>query len=246
MRWLAILGALALVLVSAMVWLVVSDDEPVSEGKLIPAKTHQEDSSFRANRNKPIRPGTGPRLNESRSGGIRKVKEDKPVDENTVQSFGQEFEHKWYEDRRRLGKDRHKEMEKLWFKGRRPRGDPKAMANLEKLLEEFPDTNRAGCAAFELGHHYMRSRSLPLEERRKKAEKYWTMVEERYPDTLCEYNAPAMGLSMLALANWVYKDKDPGMARRLLEELIEKHKGETDHLGRPLEKSAKRLLESLK
>ncbi len=245
MRLLMVLGVCALILMGIMVWLVMGDDESVPDDAVMVAD-HHEDSSFRAGRDKPILPGKGPRVKPVATAEVNRVKTDKPVNEDTVQSFGQEFERKWYEDRRRLGKDRHKRMEELWFKGRRPRGDPKAMANLEKLLKEFPDTNRAGCAALELGHHYMRSRSLPLAERRKKAEEYWTMVEDRYSDTLCEYNAPAKGLSMLALANWVYKDNDPGMARRLLEEIIEKHKGETDHLGRPLEMSARRILESLK
>jgi hypothetical protein len=137
-------------------------------------------------------------------------------------------------------------MEQLWFQGRRPRGDPEAIEKLEKILKEYPDTNRAGCAAFELGHHYIRNRSLNLADRRKKAEEYWHLVDERYRDNLCEYNSHPAALSKLAMATWVYRYTDPAAARRLLEEVINKHTGETDHLGQPLEETASRLLEQIK
>ena len=75
---------------------------------------------------------------------------------------------------------------------------------------------------------------------------YWHKVEQSYAGSLCEYNAPAAGMSKLALATWVYRSTDPSMARRLLEEVISKHEGETDHLGRPLGATAKRILERLK
>lgn len=51
---------------------------------------------------------------------------------------------------------------------------------------------------------------------------------------------------MSKLATWVYRHSDPAMARRLLEELVREHQGETDHLGRPLAVSAKRVLGLLK
>ncbi|RME25412.1 MAG: hypothetical protein D6806_07885 [Deltaproteobacteria bacterium] len=165
--------------------------------------------------------------------------------EKQVLELGKEFHQKWYADRERLGPERHKQMERLWWEGRRPRGSPESIAKLEKLLEEYPDTNRAGCAAYELGQHYVRNRALPLDKRRKMAEHYWLLVDERYRDSLCEYNAPADGLAKLALVNWVYRYTDPAMARRLLEEIIEKHKGETDHLGQPLEQVARRMLQQL-
>ena len=167
-----------------------------------------------------------------------------PTDKQVLE-LGKEFHDKWYSDRERLGPDRHRQMEKLWFEGRRPRGSPDAIAKLEKILEEFPDTNRAGCAAYELGQHYIRNRSLALDKRRKMAEHYWLLVDQRYRDSLCEYNAPAGGMSKLALVNCIYRYTDPAMARRLLEEIIEKHKGETDHLGQPLELVARRMLEQL-
>jgi hypothetical protein len=163
-----------------------------------------------------------------------------PPDPNEL---GKPFHDKWYADRSLLGPAQHKNMEKLWLEGRRPRGDPNSISRLEQLINAYPNTNRAGCAAFELGHHYLKNKSLDPGTRRQKARTYWHMVDERYRDSVCEYNAPAAGLSKLALANWIYRHTDPGMARRLLEELIRDHQGETDHLGKPLAQSAQKILE---
>lgn len=249
MRTLLVIGGLALVAVGLLVGLVLFDsDEGAVETPQVLAGSDTPEPNVRPGRDQRIRPG--PQPERPKPSPDRKPRPGKdaqgPVTDDTVQKFGQEFEARWRKDRERLGAERHKEMERLWFEGRRPRGDPESIEKLEKLLEEFPDTNRAGCAAMELGHHYMRSRSLPMEERRKKAAEYWHRVEDRYSDVLCEYNAPAAGMSKLALATWIYRSTDPGMARRLLQEVIDKHEGETDHLGRPLSATAKRILERLK
>ncbi len=243
MRWLIILGCLAVAAVGVMIGLVLFDEGPPSR-PIVDETGDTAGDSGPAHRTEPS-PARTIRRNrlEPRSRGTETAAG--PVDEDNVHRFGQEFERKWYEDRSKLGAERHLEMEKLWFEGRRPRGDPGSIGILERLLREFPDTNRAGCAAMELGHHYIRRRDQDLDARRKKARELWHQVEQRYGDVLCEYNAPAGGLSKLALATWVYRHTDPGMARRLLEEIIARHQGETDHLGRPLEQTARRLLKRL-
>jgi hypothetical protein len=167
-------------------------------------------------------------------------------DETNIQTFGQEFEKKWRQDREKLGTERHREMEKLWMEGRRPRGNKDSEARLEQILRDYPDTNRAGCAAYELGHHYVRDRSLDLAAKRQKAEEAWKMVGDRYRDSLCEFNEPANAMSKIGLSMWVYRYTDKAMARRLLEEVIAKHPGETDHLGQRVEDLAGTLLEDLK
>jgi hypothetical protein len=242
------LAGLALLAVGVLIGLVLMDAPPPPETPppdLPVAAPDPEPSPLPPIRPAPTRPrrATGGKVGRSGSAG---ADADQPLDAEAVQRFGQAFEKKWLADRERLGAERHREMERLWFEGRRPRGDPEAVAKLERLLEEFPDTNRAGCAAMELGHHAIRSRTLDLEARRERAQRYWHLVEQRYDDTLCEYNAPAAGMSKLALATWVYRHTDPAMARRLLEEVVRQHQGETDHLGRPLEVSAKRVLGLLK
>ncbi len=171
--------------------------------------------------------------------------EDAEVTVETVQRFGQEFERRWYADRDRLGAERHHEMEQLWFQGRRPRGDPQAAEKLERLLREYPDTNRAGCAALELGHHRLRQPGASLEERRRQAAEAWRLVTDRHADTLCEYNAPAAGRAKLALASQVLRYTDPAEARRVLQEVIAGHEGETDRRGQPLAETARMLLEAL-
>ena len=244
MRWLFVLGGLAVVMVGLLVVLVVWDDGPMpldsprlSDPGLDDSVSPTHDFTIRRH---PVRPAKDLRPDAAGPKNADRVTED------NVLSFGQEFESKWHADKERLGQERHQQMEKLWFEGRRPRGDPESIEKLERLVHDYPDTNRAGCAAMELGHHYLRNRALDLQARREKAAEYWHDVERRHADTLCEYNAPAAGLSKLALATWIYRKSDPGLARRLAQEIIDEHQGETDHLGRPLEVSARRLLESLK
>jgi len=165
--------------------------------------------------------------------------------EEQLLELGREFHDKWYEDRRRLGEERHKEMEKLWFQGRRPRGRGDSIAKLEKILQDFPETNRAGCAAYELGHHYLKNNALSVEERLRRAEEYFRLAEERYRDSLCEFNAAVAPLARLALAVWIYKSSDPVLAKRLIEQVIAQDGDKTDHLGQSLGEVARRLLETM-
>ncbi len=248
MRWMIALVVLALLAVGVLLGLVLMDEPPPPEAP--PSGPPLAEPEPEPEPLPPIRPGPT-RPGDASGGAIGRpgsdgAAADEPLDAEAVQRFGEAFEKKWLADRERLGVERHREMERLWFEGRRPRGDAEAMAKLERLLDEFPDTNRAGCAAMELGHHAMRSRTLDLDARRERAQRHWHLVEQRYDDTLCEYNSPAAGMSKLALATWVYRHTDPAMARRLLEELVREHQGETDHLGRPLAVSAKRVLGLLK
>ncbi|RLB58210.1 MAG: hypothetical protein DRI34_05615 [Deltaproteobacteria bacterium] len=246
MRGLLILAAVALLLVGGLVVFVAIDSgmEPVAapvepEPAAPPVK--------RGSRPVPHYPPMArrPQLpDRAREEKIATAGAD--ASEQQILELGKEFHDKWYEDRRRLGEERHRQMEKLWFGGRRPRGSAKSIARLEELLREFPDTNRAGCAAYELGQHYMRLRNLPLNKRREKAEHYWRLVGERYRDTICEFNEPAAAMSQLALVNWVYRYTDPARARRLLEDIIKNDQGQTDHLGQPLPDLARRMLEVIK
>lgn len=246
MRVLLVVGGLAVVVVGVLIVLVM------------PGGGEQEDSAPAVTAGGPepapasgrYRPSAETRraMVKALSGKERDKEMEKAgeLDEKTVMRFGQEFENKWRQDREKLGRERHKEMERLWFQGRRPRGDPDAIEKLEKILEEYPDTNRAACAAFELGHHFIRNRSIKLDDRRKKAEEYWRLVGERYPENLCEYNSHPAALSKLSMATWIFRHTDPAAARRLLEEVIDKHAGETDRLGQPLEETASRLLDQIK
>ncbi len=246
MRVLLVIGGLAVLFVGVLIFLVLSgggeEDAPAAAVTAAAPETAPAPGRYRPSAQ------TRRAMAAALSGKEREkaMEEAGELDENTVMHFGQEFEKKWHQDKEKLGRERHKEMERLWFQGRRPRGNPDSMEKLEKILEEFPDTNRAGCAAFELGHHYIRNRSIGLDQRRQKAEEYWRMADERYSESLCEYNAHPAALSKLAMAAWVYRYTDPSRARRILEEVIEKHAGETDHLGQPLELTAGRLLDQIK
>jgi len=244
MRVLLYIGGLTVIVVGVLVALVLSGGEDVSESAVTAPAPEPEPTSRR------YRPSAATRraMVKANSGEEREKEMDEAgeLNDKTVMEFGGEFEKKWHSDKEKLGRERHKEMERLWFQGRRPRGEPESMEKLEKILEEYPDTNRAACAAFELGHHYIRNRSMGLDDRRKKAEEYWRLVDDRYQDGLCEYNAHPAALSKMARAAWVYRYTDPSRARRMLEEVIEKHQGETDHLGQPLEATANRMLDQIK
>lgn len=246
MRGLLILAALALLVVGGLVVFVALDSEVtpvVAPVQPQPAARPMRPSSRPVRRFSPMprRPQLPDRVQEEKI-----ARAGAAASEQQILELGKEFHDKWYADRRRLGEERHRQMEKLWFSGRRPRGSAKSMAKLEELLREFPDTNRAGCAAYELGQHYMRLRSLPLEKRRKKAEQYWRLVDERYRDTICEFNEPARAMSKLALVNWIYRYTDPARARRMLEDIIKNDQGQTDHLGQPLPDLARRMLKIIK
>ncbi|MBW1808673.1 MAG: hypothetical protein JRJ19_04000 [Deltaproteobacteria bacterium] len=246
MRALLVVGCLCVLLVAGLIaFMLLGDDSETNFKPPTPATVVKKPKPAQPVRRYPQQT-VNPRnmTDEARENRIVAMNEE--IDGKAVMQFGKEFHDKWYKDREQLGVERHKEMEKLWFAGRRPRGKAESIEQLEKLIEEFPDTNRAGCAAFELGHHYMRDRTLDLKQRRAKAEHYWHLTEDRYRDSLCEYNAQPAAMSKLAMATWVYRSTDPGKAKRLLEEVIEKHKGQTDHLGQPLEVTAKRMLELIK
>jgi len=245
MRVLLYIGGLAVLVVGVLIALVLTGGEEetaTAEVSVPPVETRPAPRRYRPS-DKTRRAMANALSGKERD---KEMEEAGELNEKNIMHFGGEFEKKWHEDKEKLGRERHKEMERLWFQGRRPRGNPESMEKLEKILEEYPETNRAACAAFELGHHYLRSRSMTLDDRRKKAEEYWRMVDERYSDSLCEYNAHPAALSKMAMATWVYRYTDPAQARRLLEEVIDKHAGETDHLGQPLENTANRLLDQLK
>ncbi len=240
MRALLILGGLCLLLVGGLMLVVLMDGDegvgsavsshvlPVDQPKMPEGKRFGQDRTRPVSAGKAVGPGS------------------RAITEKNVIQFGKEFHDKWYQDRELLGIERHQEMEDLWLYGRRPRGSMESIKKLEQVVRDFGNTNRAGCAAMELGHHYIRNRSMGLEERRKKAEYYWHLAEDRYRDSLCEYNSHPAALSKLGLAAWVYRKKDPAMARRLLKEISEEHKGETDHLGKPLEESVQRILKTIR
>jgi hypothetical protein len=244
MRVLLYVGGLAVVLVGVLIALVLTGDDEGDSAPAVSAPVVSEPQPRRYRPSAESRRAMAKALSgKEREKGMDEAGE---LNEKNIMHFGGEFEKKWHEDKKKLGREQHKEMERLWFQGRRPRGNPESMEKLEKIIEEYPDTNRAACAAFELGHHYIRSRSMPPDDRRKKAEGYWRMVNERYSDSLCEYNAHPAALSKVAMAAWVYRYTDPARARRMLEEVVEKHAGETDHLGQPLENTANRLLDQIK
>ena len=242
MRVLLYIGGLAVVVVGVLIALVLSGGDEGTSAPVVTAPAPEPEPRYRPSA------ATRRAMIKAQSGEEREKEMDEAgeLNEKTVMHFGGEFEKKWHADKEKLGRERHKEMERLWFQGRRPRGDPESMEKLERIVKEFPDTNRAACAAFELGHHYIRNRSMGLDDRRKKAEEYWRLVDDRYSDSLCEYNAHPAALSKLAMAAWVYRYTDPSRARRMLEEIVEKHAGETDHLGQPLEATANRMLDQIK
>jgi hypothetical protein len=252
MRLLLIIGGLAVLAISAMIFFVMTEDyeevEYSEPAKTVPSRTKPKFDRADRKEREFVRKPEPRRPAAEREKPVRSYpgqQDGKLIEDGNVVEFGKEFENKWREDREKLGTDRHKQMEKLWFEGRRPRGGPGTIEKLKKIIKEFPDTNRAGCAALELGYHQMRNREIKFEERRKKAEEYWTMTQERYQDTICEYNSNASAMSEMALAIWVYRYTDRARAKSILEQVIEKYPGETDHLGQPLEIMAKRFVKIL-
>lgn len=250
MRWLLLLLAFAVLVVAVLIFMVVQSTPTGIEQSESSLTFEVERTTELGQSETPIKPKKNARhlaLEDVGTDSDIKPKNSStdPSEEPTLK-FGVEFEKKWAQDRSRLGNEQHQEMERLWREAKAHRGAQESIEKLEKILSEYPHTNRAGCAALELGHQYRQSPKLDRSARMEKAARYWHMAEEQYRDSLCEYNAPAAGLSKLALATWVYQTSDPQRARLLLLELIEKHQGETNHLGQPLSEVAQKLLQRLK
>ncbi len=236
MRLFVIVACLAIAVIVTLALLVWQGPSRKLESAAPATSAPEENPEARPIR----RPSTN--VNPESTGDAQDQAGENPNEKN-IEKFGQEFEQKWYKDRELLGPERHREMEQLWLEGRRPRGDPQAIERLEKLLVDYPDTNRAGCAAYELGYHYLRNRQLDEQEGRSRAEYYWRMIDDRYRDTLCEYNEPADAMAKYSLVSWIYRYTDQALARRSLNELITQNQGETDHLGQPIDLLAKHMLE---
>ncbi|MEW5854106.1 MAG: hypothetical protein AB2A00_35350 [Myxococcota bacterium] len=148
-------------------------------------------------------------------------------------------------DRKRLGDAAFLEMDDLWTRGRRPRSSPEAMAALEELLEKFPDTYRAGCAAYELGQHHLKNGRKAVLERMEAAQPLLERARDRYRESRCDSDVAAANMASLALALEVYRLQDRRRAMAVLDELAALPPTETDHLGKPLADKARFMKEHL-
>jgi hypothetical protein len=150
------------------------------------------------------------------------------------------------EDRKRLGPAAYVDMERLWGRGHKPKGDPDAQAALDELLRKFPDTHRAGCAAYMLGMHRLRDMRKSQKQRVDEAEDYLLKAKDRYPQSRCDGDVGAGVEASMALAVEVYRYKDPRRAQTMLTELSELPPEVLDTRGQPFSKRAKQLLGNVK
>ncbi|MBI5497435.1 MAG: hypothetical protein HY904_20660 [Deltaproteobacteria bacterium] len=149
------------------------------------------------------------------------------------------------DDRLKLGQAAYLDLERLWSKGVRPRGNPASMKALEELLEKYPDSWRAGCAAYELGLHHLRSGQAAPAEREAQGQKYLELARSRYPKSRCDGDAAAEHMADLALALDVYRNKDRNRALTILEEMQGLPPNETDPHGTPLRERARKIRETI-
>ncbi len=151
--------------------------------------------------------------------------------------FGQQAD----DDRKKLGDAAYLEMDKLWTKGQRPRGNPESMKAMEELLKQYPNTWRAGCAAYELGLHHLKDGNRPQKDRVESAQKLLEDARGNYSKSRCDGDASAGNMATLALAQEVYKYTDRNRALSLLDEMAALPPNETDASGHPLSIRAQKL-----
>lgn len=156
-------------------------------------------------------------------------------------NYGQEAQ----EDLRRLGPAAYGDLERLWTRGRNRRGHPDAQKALEELLDKFPGTHRAGCAAVELAMHRLKDARFSQKQRVGGAEELLRRTRTQYADSHCFGDVQAGHTATMLLATDVYRYSDVGMARTMLTELTELPPDVLDTRGQPMSNRAALLLKGL-
>jgi hypothetical protein len=153
----------------------------------------------------------------------------KPVSEAKLERILEANKRKAREQMARDAKEYKREefaaLEELYQKGNANPRTPENQAILEEVLEKYPKSNRAGCAALYLGQF---SRDA------KESEKYLELAIEKYSD--CYY---LNGTSVGGFARYLLgsKEKQAGhdtKAKKLFDEIRKQYAEATSHNGKLL------------
>ncbi len=116
------------------------------------------------------------------------------------------------------------EVEQLYQTANKDWRSPGAVAALEKLVNEYPDLNRTGCAILYLGQ---------MSQGPEKVD-YLTQAMNDFPD--CYYgdgvNVGAYATYYLAIHHWTEGNYDD--AKKLIDKINSEHPDAIDHRGRAL------------
>ena len=154
-RWLVMMGALT-ASAGALLLLIFLDnpiprstgDDPAPIKRPTPPPTRPTTPNAWENDTAPATPSDLTRRQVQDPQKQQELKDIMPLKDYPPSGrFGQQAD----DDRKKLGDSAYLEMDRLWTKGLRPRGNPESMKAMEELLKQYPNTWRAGCAAYELG-----------------------------------------------------------------------------------------------
>ena len=104
---------------------------------------------------------------------------------------------------------------------RSQRGSPMVKASLEKLIAQYPKSNRAGCAVL-----YLAQWAQGAER-----EKLLTQAFEKHDDAYYGDGCQVGPYARFQLAQWYDEQKQPEKAKALRDELRKKYANATDHAG---------------
>ncbi len=126
-------------------------------------------------------------------------------------------------DSKEYKKDEFAALEELYQKGNANPRTPENQAFLKEVVEKFPKSNRAGCAALYLGQ---------FSKDAKESEKYLELAISKYSDCYYLNGTSVGGFARLLLGS---KEKQAGhdaKAKELFDEIRKDHATATSHNGK--------------
>jgi tetratricopeptide (TPR) repeat protein len=171
--------------------------------------------------------------------GIKKKIVEEKKREANLKRLREQYMERARADRKTYGEDIAK-IEDLFQKAYRQWGTPQAMETLKNLLTQYPEANRAGCGALNLGRMYGGAGDM------QQAEIYMRKAAEEYGDAFYSDGVQVGAMSRYFLGELYARQGRYDEARAVFQEILKKYPGAIDHRGRPLSESIQRALQFFK
>lgn len=131
-------------------------------------------------------------------------------------------------DHDRYTKEQLSRLEEVYLRAGRQRGEQQSLELLREVVEGYPESNRAGCAAVTLGARLLEQGQLD------EAERYLLRARDEWDDSFYGDGVQVGAMARVRLAD-VYSLQDrTSDAQSMVEEVLERYPDAVDHNGRPL------------
>lgn len=130
-------------------------------------------------------------------------------------------------DSKQYRQDEYAELESLYQKGNANPRTPENQVFLKEVVEKFPKSNRAGCAALYLGRYTQGDEQ----------EKYLKLAIEKYSDSYYGDGTCVGGFARFVMGMIEQKAGKQSAAKKRFEEIRKDYEDSTDHGGRLLVES---------